>query len=267
MASSFEDRNISDDENSAHENGPNDEEGASMQYPENTNGPKTGPKGVLQDYKRYKQLESKQKILDKQRKLEYIKKSSMTCTSEKQDTEEEELLKSEDEFLQEYHQKRLQQLKEESEKYVLGKRPKFGKVQELGMANFIQSVDDVDVHVTVIIHIYEDISMCNQMNNCFDCLAMQYPYVKFCKILASTAGLSHKFKLNALPTLQVYKNGILIGNHIRLGDYFEEEFYAADVEGFLIENDALPRQEFNPANPIVLSNDIDDFSDSDFELD
>ncbi len=39
---------------------------------------------------------------------------------QKQDTEE--ALKEEDNFLHEYHQKRLQQLKAESEKYVLGTR-------------------------------------------------------------------------------------------------------------------------------------------------
>eukprot|EP00112_Aurelia_sp_Birch-Aquarium-sp1_P015183 Seg3344.1 transcript_id=Seg3344.1/GoldUCD/mRNA.D3Y31 product="Phosducin-like protein" protein_id=Seg3344.1/GoldUCD/D3Y31 len=228
-------------------------------------GAKTGPKGVLQDYKRYKQLQYQQEVAEEQRKLQYIKDTSITCKSEKQDLEDENF--EDDDFLKEYHQKRLQQLKEESEKYVLGTRSRFGDVFELTCQDFIEAVDDVDVHVTVIIHIYENTSVCSQMNKCLDCLAKQYPYIKFCKILASEAGLSAKFKLNAVPTLQVYKNGILIGNHIRMGDHFDKDFYAADVENFLIEQDALPSQEFNAANPVVMPAMDDDFSDSDFELD
>ncbi|XP_065067344.1 phosducin-like protein [Rhopilema esculentum] len=229
-------------------------------------GAKTGPKGVIQDYKRYKQLQQEQKQAEEQRKLKYIKDTAITCRSEKEDQEDEDL-EEDDDFLREYHQKRLQQLKVESEQYVLGTRSKFSVVHELTCQDFIEAVDNVDVHVTVIILIYENSPLCSRMNTCFDCLAQQYPYVKFCRIGASEAGLSTKFKLNALPTLQVYKNGILIGNHIRLGDHFESEFYAADVENFLIEHDALPSQEFNAANPVVMPSSIDDLSDSDFELD
>jgi len=230
-------------------------------------GAKTGPKGVLQDYKRYKQLQNEEKFLEEQRRLKYIKESSITCKNEKQDLEDEKFDEDDDEFLKQYHQKRLQQLKEESEKYVLGTRSQFTKVHDLTTQDFIEAVDNVDVHVTVIIHIYENSALCGRMNKCFDCLAKQYPYVKFCRISASEAGLSAEFKLNAVPTLQVYKNGILIGNHIRMGDHFDKEFYAADVENFLIEQDALPSQEFNVANPVVMPANIEDLSDSDFELD
>ena len=50
-----------------------------------------------------------------------------------------------------------------------------------------------------------------------------------------TVSLFSLQKLNALPALQVYRNGFLVGNFIRLSDEFDDEFYAADVENFLIE--------------------------------
>ena len=41
--------------------------------------------------------------------------------------------------------------------------------------------------------------------------------------------------MNALPTLQIYKGGNLVGNFLRVQDNLDDEFYAADVENFLIE--------------------------------
>ena len=38
-----------------------------------------------------------------------------------------------------------------------------------------------------------------------------------------------------VPALLIYKKGELIGNFIRLSDEFGEDFFAADVESFLVE--------------------------------
>ena len=37
------------------------------------------------------------------------------------------------------------------------------------------------------------------------------------------------------PALLIYKNAELIGNFVRMGDEFGDEFCASDVENFLLE--------------------------------
>lgn len=44
----------------------------------------------------------------------------------------------------------------------------------------------------------------------------------------------------------IYKNGSLVGNFVRLTDEFGEDFYANDVESFLIEHGFLPDQSLVP---------------------
>lgn len=111
---------------------------------------------------------------------------------------------------------------------------------------------------------------CEAMDGCLICLAQEYPHVKFCRMPASAAGVSTRFvcisqvslfsirltnsillahfiadvncvlslpkqKVTGLPALLVYKAGHLMGNFVRLIDEFGDDFYATDVEGFLIE--------------------------------
>lgn len=38
-----------------------------------------------------------------------------------------------------------------------------------------------------------------------------------------------------LPALLVYKGGQMVGNFVKLEDTFGEDFYAVDVESYLIE--------------------------------
>ena len=38
-----------------------------------------------------------------------------------------------------------------------------------------------------------------------------------------------------VPALLIYKNKELIGNFIRLSDDLGDDFFASDVEGFLVE--------------------------------
>ena len=42
-------------------------------------------------------------------------------------------------------------------------------------------------------------------------------------------------KVSGLPALLVYKEGQLVGNFVKLLDEFGDDFYATDVESFLIE--------------------------------
>jgi hypothetical protein len=46
--------------------------------------------------------------------------------------------------------------------------------------------------------------------------------------------------------LVVYKGGNLIGNFVRLTDEFGEDFFANDVEAFLIDHGILPDENLIP---------------------
>lgn len=224
-----------------------------------TSGPKTGPKGVLEDYRRYKELKKLQYAEETKERIALHKKHAFTVDVDKHKVEEEENFDvDDDDFLKKYHEKRLAQLQKEMENKLTENAPKFGQLLELNGNKLSEAIDKEDRKVIIVIHLYEDtISSCKQMNACLKCLAKQYPYIKFCKVRASTAGLSLNFKLNALPALQVYKERVLIGNFIKMQDKLDEEFYASDVENFLIDSDILTSG----------TNFDQDLIDSDYELD
>lgn len=181
-----------------------------------------------------------------------MNKLSITAktTAEDQKAKEQEVFDAEldellnDDFLHEFQKRRMQEMLAMS-----GMLPKFGDVIALKNGDdFLNSIDAENKSVTVIIHIYEDkFKACKTMNKCLVKLAQEYTSVKFCKIQSSVAGLSKKFKTVALPTLLVYKSGQVIGNFIRLGEEFGDEFYASDVEGYLIEHALLPDKTLMPA--------------------
>lgn len=51
----------------------------------------------------------------------------------------------------------------------------------------------------------------------------------------------------------MYKKGVLLGNFVRLTDEFGEDFYADDVQNFLVEHGFLPD---NSCVPEIVSKSI-----------
>ncbi|XP_013780722.1 phosducin-like protein [Limulus polyphemus] len=212
----------------------------------------TGPKGVLKDWQRFKQLEVEKREEQERERLDLIKKLSMTCRSHLQeeeakkkeddvDRELQELL--DDSVLKEYMQKRMEEMMQQVQIW-----PKHGKLIRLKSGQeFLDAIDKEKLGVTVIIHIYTQESQgCEAMNGCLHCLAQEYPQVKFCALEASSAGMSKHFEESGVPALLVYKSGNLIGNFVRLTDEFGEDFFAVDVESFLVEHGMLPDQSLIP---------------------
>jgi len=115
----------------------------------------------------------------------------------------------------------------------------FGKLFEFNAEKLLEALEEPNKDLILVVHIYDSVKPCIQMNKCLEQLVQEYPHIKFCKVLATHAGVSLNFKMNALPTLQVYKGGKLIGNFVRIHDQLGEEFYPGDVENFLIEKDVL----------------------------
>uniref|UniRef100_A0A0B7BRP4 Phosducin domain-containing protein n=1 Tax=Arion vulgaris TaxID=1028688 RepID=A0A0B7BRP4_9EUPU len=235
----------------------------------------TGPKGVIKDWREYKRLETEKQAEQEKERASLAQKLSLTCRSHLNDELERkkdeqflaELEELEDEFLKEYRNKRIEEMRR-----ALAEVPKFGKLIALTSETFLQEVDGENPGVTVLVHIYgQSVTACETMNGCLTCLASEYPTVKFCKLSASESRMSFKFAEEGVPALLVYKNKELVGNFIRLRDEFGDEFFASDVEGFLQEHGFLPNQDsafaMKGRHTEEMQGSQNQGSDSDFDVD
>ncbi|CAF0876924.1 unnamed protein product [Adineta ricciae] len=219
---------------------------------------KTGPKGVIADWRRFKQLETeKRDEQDKERKA-LVKKLAMTCRSylddeeakkkeqEAQEKLEEEFFDTEDEFFKEYRAKLMYQMQQR-----LLNVPRFGKQFDLDRENFTNAIDGENKNVTIVVHVYEQaVEGCKLMNNCFQILAEQYPYVKFCRIQASEAQMSHNFIRNGCPAILVYRAGELLSSFISVTNKLGDDFVVSDVESLLQESGYLSAAECEKSNTV-----------------
>uniref|UniRef100_A0A915Q6U9 Phosducin thioredoxin-like domain-containing protein n=1 Tax=Setaria digitata TaxID=48799 RepID=A0A915Q6U9_9BILA len=175
----------------------------------------TGPKGVLEDYRICKrQLKEKEA-----RRYKQIVEEAKRCTlSGPSDTDE----------LEELRKKRLLEMKDCL--YAIGKIDELTKKEEF--LHYIESNQDQ----WILIHIYDnDNEGCITLNKIFNGLIVRYPVVKLAKVLSTVIGMSPQFSMKGLPTLQVYRNEILLGNFVRVTDQLGEEFTVDELVHFLKE--------------------------------
>lgn len=200
----------------------------------------TGPKGVLKDWQRFKQLETEKRKEQEAEQVSLMKKLSLTCRStlddekDKKDQVNDELADLlSDGFLEQYRKQRMQEMLSKSSNL-----PKFGILYDLKNGDqFLEAIDSENKSVTVIVHIYEDkVQGCKTMNACLTELSQEYIQVKFCKLMSTAAGMSSHFKAGGVPALLVYKAGQIIGNFVKVTNELGDEFYVGDVENFLIEH-------------------------------
>lgn len=223
------------------------------------NSTNTGPKGVIKDWQRFKQLETERNIEKENEKLALMKKLTITAKTVAEDAaqaEQEEIdaelaeLMNDDSILLQFQQQRMREMLNRCGHQLKN----FGNVISLSTGDeFLNAIDDEDKTITIVVHIYENkLLACKTMNRCLDQLAQSYPNVKFCKIIGSVAGMSKNFKIGGIPALLVYKAGGLIGNFVRLSDDLGgDEFFASDVENFLIEHAMLPDKSHVP---VIMNN-------------
>lgn len=232
-----------------------EESSGQVQPPPPPNGQQanTGPKGVIEDWRRYKQLETEKREENERERLALAKKLALTCRSEREDKEVEkemeklELDDEDDEFLKEYMKKRMQEMVEAS---VMNKKH-FGRVFNLSDGDqFLAAVDHPDhKNVITVIHIWEHgHEACRTIDQSFQTIAKEYSHIKFCRIQASsTAVLSRDFKASGIPAILVYRSGELINSFVRLTDTLGDDFYASDLESFLIENGIMSDAKLMPS--------------------
>ncbi|XP_037325877.1 phosducin b [Pungitius pungitius] len=209
----------------------------------------TGPKGVINDWRRFK-LESmdqeslpaaKRELLRQMSSPSRPKDDARANINRKMSVQEYELLKEEDEGCLKKYRKRCMQ--DMHDKLSFG--PRFEGVHELDSGEaFLEVIEKEHYSTVVVVHIYKvGVKGCEEINSCLDCLALEYPTVKFCRIDAVSSGASERFSDEVLPTLLVYKAGELLGNFLACTQHLTEEFFATDVEAFLNSYGLLPEKE------------------------
>ncbi len=158
--------------------------------------------------------------------------------------QEYELIKEEDE--KSLHKYRKQCMQEMHESLSFG--PKFEGVYDLDSGEaFLEVIEKEHRLTVVVVHIFKNgVQGCEVLNSCLNCLASEYPSVKFCRISATATGAGERFSDDVLPALLVYKAGELLGNFLAVTKHFSEEFFATDVEAFLNEYGLLPEKECGP---------------------
>ncbi|XP_026230969.1 phosducin a [Anabas testudineus] len=205
----------------------------------------TGPKGVINDWRRFK-LDSVDQTVP-QNKRQLLRQMSSPRDDDKErpnrkmSTQEYELIQNEDErCLKRYRKQCMQEMHER-----LSFGPKFEEVHELESGEAFLDVIEREHRLTpVVVHIYQHgVKGCEQLNSCLDCLALEFSSVKFCRIDAVATGAGERFSSEVLPALLVYKAGELLGNFLSVTKHFNEEFFATDVEAFLNEYGLLPEKE------------------------
>ncbi|XP_013192784.1 phosducin-like protein [Amyelois transitella] len=207
----------------------------------------TGPKGVLEDWRRFQEMERAARREKEIESWELAKKLTLATrtAAEEEQAKEVEALEEEwkelldEEYLMKYQQQRKQELMEK-----LQKLKKFGKVLTLNSKEeFLDAIDQEDPTVTVVVHIYNHSEeACQTMDGCLKILSQEHPAVKFCRIQADKTGLSRQFKVDGVPALLAYKGGDIIGNFVGLGKTLGEDFFATDVEGYLVSYGILPEK-------------------------
>lgn len=209
----------------------------------------TGPKGVINDWRKFK-LESmdqealpanKRELLRQMSSPQKPNEGSLGSLNRKMSVQEYELLKEDDEqCLRKYRKQCMQDMHER-----LSFGPKFEGVYDLENGEAFLEVIEKEHRLTiVVVHIFkESVKGCDALNSCLDCLAAEYPTVKFCRINAAVTGAGEQFSDDVLPAVLVYKAGEMLGNFLAVTQHFNEEFFATDVEAFLNDYGLLPEKE------------------------
>jgi hypothetical protein len=105
-------------------------------------------------------------------------------------------------MLEEYRQKRLNEMKEEIF------RARFGDVNEITKDEWVKQVTEASRSCWVVVHLYQDsVIECRLLEESLQILARKFKYIKFLKI-KSTQAVENWPERN-LPTLFMYNEGEL----------------------------------------------------------
>eukprot|EP00833_Pecoramyces_ruminatium_P001276 jgi/Orpsp1_1/1175308/evm.model.c7180000053366.1 len=199
----------------------------------------------------------------------------------------DELLEDDDEFMIQYRQKRLMELKR------IAGRTRFGQLFQIGVDQYVDAIDNEDSRTAVIMHLFQPYNeQCKLLNQYLMILAEKYRLAKFLCIVSTEA--DPNFDEIALPTLLCYRNKKMVANLVRITDELPTMdngmFDIEDLEKLLLKTKALIKEDIlditnlsingpmtgsnsrtgslrELANALeVTSSDEDDYSDDDEEF-
>ncbi|KAI1715395.1 phosducin domain-containing protein [Ditylenchus destructor] len=187
-------------------------------------GSNTGPKAVLADYAQHQQqTKYKEEMAD----IELIKQAKR-FTLDHNPLDEKQPSDDDDDELAQIRRQRMEQLK-----YVSR-----GRIVEIPNSEEFLSLVEKPGRDWVVIHIYRDgLESCNVLNEALLEMAAKAKNARFYKVQANILGTSNFFAENALPTLQIYRGGKLVGNFVRITDSLGEDFTSNHLNKFLLSSD------------------------------
>lgn len=184
----------------------------------------TGPKGVLEDYRR--------------RSLPKPKGDKINDDSDDLEAEFRELM-TDDSIIKQIAEQRLNRERQSSAV------PQFGQVYRLGTGTeLLEAIDKEHRNVLVLVLIYIKFSkICSRVDRCLDQLARNLKQIKIVTLDASVAGLSENFKNNGVPALLAYRNGNLVKSFVQLEDQLDQDFDHNRIEELLVDGGLVDRSQ------------------------
>jgi Phosducin len=211
---------------------------------------KSGVKGVLADYKLHQDERKCQAWIDKLDKDELVARNmvgamlkpgevsiSLAAMRERLRLEKEidrinddELNEEDENFLASYRQKRLRELKQANA------LPAFSGVEDVDPVGYSKAIDETDPRVFIVVHLYETyLPACRSLIPIMEKLSRDSMRdVRFLSLNASTA--SKTLDPVALPSVLIYRSGVLIGNLTPITNHLPVNFTPQDVEEQLNES-------------------------------
>ncbi|QPG74307.1 hypothetical protein FOA43_001634 [Brettanomyces nanus] len=148
------------------------------------------------------------------------------------DLEDEE----DEDFLEEYRQKRIAEMKK------LASKSKFGQVYGINKPEYKDEVTDASKESIVVVHMSLNSSLQSRLlAHALQQLASKYPEIKFVDILASRA-VEHYPESNC-PTLLIYKDGDVVKQYVTLALIAGNQTKPVDIENILVDCGAIKKDD------------------------
>jgi len=216
----------------------------------------TGPKGVLSDFDLAKQNLAKKRLMEKLRSEKQTERmangfkdlsvlanpTEVTDSKQKgneknkakaedgEEEEEEEEEEEQDEAFQQYKLQRIHAIQNSLPSYGTHNRVDFNE-----LANILKEENEF---VNIVVHLYQNnIEACVKVNLAMETLAPQFPHVHFVRIRSDEA--IKKYNVAGLPTILVYRNGVLKNSFIRIIDELGINIDATKLAKFLASHNIL----------------------------
>jgi len=200
------------------------------------------------DYMTLEELGLKDIVVDpnevkEETREERLDKLTLKEIDELEDNDDDDELLNDTSFIDQYREKRIQELK------LKTLQNRFGDLQEIVKADWLREVNETSKTCWVVISLYQDsIVESRLLDEILLILAPKFKYIKFLKIKAQQA--VENWPESRLPTLFLYNEGELKHQVFTLNELGGKSTKADDLEWYLVEKGIITDSELdeNPRN-------------------